>query len=278
MASELTWWTPQFQVIDGLRIRYVTSGDGKGRPVLLTSPWPESIYAYHLIWPTLSRAAPLVAIDLPGFGQSQSRADVLNPRAMGDFIVKAVKAFSLDRPHVVAPDVGTTATLYAAVDSKDIFTSMVVGGGAIDERLATGPLKDIIEAPDTNAFEGVDGAELVTTSIAGLMQTKPTEEEMRDYRESYAGHRLVESMAYVRAYPQTLPRLRELLSTIDTPVQIIYGRNDPIVPPAHAELMHGSLPHSRLVALDCGHIAWEDKAREYGASVKVWIEGEFRTV
>ncbi len=276
MTHELDWPTPQFQTIDGLRIRYVTSGSAEGRPVLLTSPWPESIFAYRAIWPGLAETAPLFAIDLPGFGQSQGRPDVLNPRAMGDFIVKAVRAFSLDRPHVVAPDVGTSATLFAAADSKKIFTSMVVGGGAIDERLATGALKEIIEAPNTEAYEGIDGADIVTRSIAGLMQTAPSEDEMRDYRESYAGRRFVESMAYVRAYPETLPQLRERLSAIEAPALILYGRNDPIVPPAHAELLHRSLRHSRLVALDCGHIAWEDKAREYGDSVKAWIQGDFR--
>ena len=266
---------PQFTVIDGLRIRYVSSTNTKGRPVLLTSPWPESILAFHAIWPRLAAVAPLLAIDLPGFGQSQGRVDVLEPRAMGQFIAKTVKAFSLDRPHVIAPDVGTSAALYAVADFKDLFSSLVVGGGAVDARLAAGALKDIIEAPDTKALGGVDGADIVTGSIARLMQSKPTEAEISDYRESYAGTRFAESTAYVRAYPASLPPLVELLPSIATPVQIIYGLHDPLVPPPNAELLHRSLPHSQLVPLACGHLAWQDKAEEYGASVSRWIDGGY---
>ena len=33
-----------------------------------------------------------------------------------------------------------------------------------------------------------------------------------------------------------------------------------------------------LVAFESGHIAWEDKADEYGASIKYWVEGGFRNV
>jgi pimeloyl-ACP methyl ester carboxylesterase len=70
-------------------------GEAKGRPVLLTSPWPESIFAYRAIWPRLADGAALIAIDLPGFGQSQRRPDLPDSRAMGDFVRKVLKAFSL---------------------------------------------------------------------------------------------------------------------------------------------------------------------------------------
>src|SRR4051794_20490996 len=64
--------TPQvrFQTVGGVRIRYADS-DGSREPViLLTSPWPESVYAFAPIWDTLAEHARLVAIDLPGFGAS----------------------------------------------------------------------------------------------------------------------------------------------------------------------------------------------------------------
>jgi hypothetical protein len=33
--------------LDGLQIRFARSGKADGIPVLLTSPWPESIYAFR---------------------------------------------------------------------------------------------------------------------------------------------------------------------------------------------------------------------------------------
>ena len=37
---------PKFEVIDGLTIRCADSGGSPETTVLLTSPWPESIYAF----------------------------------------------------------------------------------------------------------------------------------------------------------------------------------------------------------------------------------------
>lgn len=270
--------SPQYVVVDGLRVRYAIGGRAAGRHLLLTSPWPESIVAFGAIWESLGDAAPLLAVDLPGFGKSEGRPDIMNPRAMGSFLVRVVKEFGLDGPHAVCPDVGTAAILYAAAEHDRTFTSLTVGGGAMDERFVAGTLKEIVEAPDTKAFEGLDGGDLVANAVKQLRETPPLEDEIRDYRESYAGDRFVKSMAYVRTYPQSLPPLRALLRTIETPVQVLYGRRDPLVPPENGELLGRSLTHVRSVALDSGHFAWEDAATEYGAAVRGWIEGGYRDV
>jgi pimeloyl-ACP methyl ester carboxylesterase len=65
-------------------------------------------------WERLAENTHLVALDLPGFGRSQRRDELLSPRAMGEFIIRAAEAFGLDRPHVVGPDIGTAAALFAA--------------------------------------------------------------------------------------------------------------------------------------------------------------------
>ena len=38
----------------------------------------------------------------------------MSPRAMGEFIVHVADAFELEHPHIVGPDVGTAAALFAA--------------------------------------------------------------------------------------------------------------------------------------------------------------------
>ena len=47
-----------------------------------------------------------------------------------------------------------------------------------------------------------------------------------DYLKSYEGDQFVESMRYVRSYPDELPSLAHRLPEIETPVQIIAGRRD----------------------------------------------------
>jgi pimeloyl-ACP methyl ester carboxylesterase len=90
---------------------------------------------------------------------------------------------------------------------------------------------------------------------------------------SYAGDRFVESMAYVRSYPTDLPVLAERLPNITTPVQIIAGQYDELVPSSNAEFLHARLPHSKLDILETGHFTWEDGADDYLALATAWIAG-----
>jgi pimeloyl-ACP methyl ester carboxylesterase len=63
--------TPQERRPDGLTIRFSENGAGGDETILLLSLWPESLFAWNTIWPRLTDAAQLVAIDLPGLGQSE---------------------------------------------------------------------------------------------------------------------------------------------------------------------------------------------------------------
>jgi pimeloyl-ACP methyl ester carboxylesterase len=79
----------QFRTVNGVRIRYADSGGSHEPTLLLTSPWPESVYAFAQMWTTLAEHARLFAVDLPGFGASERRDDLLSPRAMGEFLAAA---------------------------------------------------------------------------------------------------------------------------------------------------------------------------------------------
>ena len=83
-------------VVEGLRIRYADSGTD-GPVILLTSPWPESIYAFRDTLPAIRSLGPVICVDLPGFGRSESRPDVMAPEAMGDFIVKLAHHLGITR-------------------------------------------------------------------------------------------------------------------------------------------------------------------------------------
>src|SRR4029453_13326916 len=99
-ARMSTATTPQlhFRTVDGVRIRYADSGGSQEPTVLLTSPLPESVYAFAPIWRALAERARLFAIDLPGFGASERREDLLPPRAMGGFLAELIAEVGLGRP------------------------------------------------------------------------------------------------------------------------------------------------------------------------------------
>jgi len=266
---------PQVRTVDGLSIRYAES-EPRDDHALLLSPWPESIYSYEPTWTRLSEQTHLVAIDLPGFGQSERRDSLMSPRAMGEFLVRIADAFSLDQPHLVGPDVGTAASLFTAALHPGRFRSLVVGTGGTAVPIQLGdPLKEWVEAPSLEPYRKIDGRQIVTVAVGTLERYAPTDAAREDYLASYAGDRFAESMRYVQAYPQELPILRDLLATIETPVQIISGARDRVVPPANAEFLHERLPKSKLDFIDAGHFIWEDAADQYAALVTSWWAGGY---
>jgi pimeloyl-ACP methyl ester carboxylesterase len=267
--------TTQIKTIDGLSIRYAESDSDHDNHVLLTSPWPESLYAYHALWPALSEDAHLIAVDLPGFGYSQRRDDLLSPSKMADFLIRLLEEFELENPHLVCPDVGTGASLFAAARHPGRIRSLIVGSGGVMYPLdVTGALKNIIEAPDMDSFRALDSREILRPGLTGMNADLP-DDVLEDYLSSYDGDRFVESAAYVRSYPHDLPVLAELLASIETPVQIITGRHDDLVPPTNAEFLHKRLPTSKLDILDAGHFVWEEAAETYAALATSWWAGGY---
>jgi pimeloyl-ACP methyl ester carboxylesterase len=110
------------------------------------------------------------------------------------------------------------------------------------------------------------------------MKVELPDDVLEDYLSSYDGDRFLESAAYVRSYPQDLPVLAELLPSITTPVQIVSGTHDHLVPPANAEFLHERLPKSRLDILDGGHFLWEEEADQYAALATTWWAGGYANV
>jgi pimeloyl-ACP methyl ester carboxylesterase len=267
---------PQVMTIDGLKVRYADSGGAFEQTVLLTSPWPESIYAFTRMWPTLTQHTRVFAVDLPGFGASERRDELLAPRAMGGFLTRLVDEADLGKPHVVAPDVGTSAALFAAAARPDLFASVTIGSGAAAVPLELGePLRSRVLDDDLDAWRRKDPREIVGTSLDTIAGGIP-ESIRADYLASYEGDRYVESMRYVRAYPKELPDLAELLPQVTTPVTLVNGSHDRVVPLANVEFLYARLPNSRLVILDAGHFAGEEAPREYAATILDSVLGMVR--
>ena len=145
---------PQFRTIDGLRIRYADSGGSHEPTLLLTSPWPESMYAFAPMWATLAEHARLFAVDLPGFGASERRDDLLSPRAMGGFLARLI----------AEADLGTAAHRRAGRRAPrppcsrrrripERIASVIVGTGGAAVPLELGePLRSWVLDPDLDKY------------------------------------------------------------------------------------------------------------------------------
>jgi pimeloyl-ACP methyl ester carboxylesterase len=262
---------PRTTTIDGLSIRFAEGGAGP-RQAMLLNPWPESIFAFEQAWSRLAEAAQLVAVDLPGFGGSERRESLINPQAMGDFIIRLADAFGLSQPHVVAPDIGTSATLFAASAQPGRFASLVIGTGGAAVPITLGsPLKDWVEATDLEPYRQIGGRKIVEIALDTIAGYTPSAEIRDDYIASYDGDKFADTIAYVQAYPEQLPVLGTLLPEIQTPVRIVQGSEDQVVPAVNATYLGDRLPNSKVDFIaGAGHFVWEERPAEYTSLVVDW--------
>ncbi|MDT7713443.1 MAG: hypothetical protein QOG46_2221 [Pseudonocardiales bacterium] len=195
---------------------------------------------------------------------------------MGEFLVRLLDEWGIDQVHLVCPDIGTSAALYAAAHHLGRVRSLVVGSGASAYPLVVGgALKELIEAPSPDLVRCRNPREVVIAAMTAMGSAAPAADVVEDYIESNMGDRFGQATRYLRSYPEHLQRLGQVLPTIYTPVQIIAGRWDRLVPLANADYLHTHLPNSSLDVLDTGHFVWEEAPEQYAAIVTAWVSGGY---
>jgi pimeloyl-ACP methyl ester carboxylesterase len=102
------------------------------------------VYAFASMWASLAEHARVFAVDLPGFGASERRDDLLSPRAMGEFLARLIAEADLGAPHIVAPDVGTAAALFAVAAHPERIASAIVGTGGTAVPIQLGEPAEIL--------------------------------------------------------------------------------------------------------------------------------------
>jgi len=275
-ASSITTY---FRVCDGVRVRFADSKADADTTVLLLSPWPESLWAFRRIWDRVAELGRVVAIDLPGFGHSDGRPELIAPDSSGAFLARLIDEWGLGAPHIVGPDVGTAAALFLAARAPDRVTSLTVGGGAVRFPIeAGGALKNVIEAPSLDLVRELDARTNIGAAVETAAASATEPEVHEDYVSAYDLGRFAESARFVRHYPERNPALRDLIPSIMTPIQVVAGRNDDLVPWSNNEYLHDLLPNSEIHRLDAGHFAWEQAAEDYGRLVADWVSGGYRRV
>jgi len=258
----------QTVTVDELRIRYADSGAADGPAILLASPWPESLYAFRRVWPALTLTGRVVAVDLPGFGHSQGRAELFTPSAMADFLYRFIAELGLGTPRLVAPDVGASAALFLAARHPDAIRSLVVGGGGASYPLdVTGALADIIAAPGVEVFEGQDIRATIGATVEPAAPHDQEPDIWEDYVSAYENGRFAESTRYVRSYPDQLRLLADLLPAIRVPVRIFASDADPLVPVSNGRYLAERIPGSELTILPASHFAWEEIPDQFAALI-----------
>jgi pimeloyl-ACP methyl ester carboxylesterase len=102
------------EVVDGLKLRYLTAGHGA--PLILLHGYAETSRMWRPIMPELARRFMVIAPDLPGIGDSEIPADGLDMKTSAIRIHALAKKLGIRKAEVVGHDIGLmVAYAYAAM-------------------------------------------------------------------------------------------------------------------------------------------------------------------
>lgn len=89
--------------INGVPLHHVVAGDS-GTPFLLIHGWPETWYAFHRLIPLLAARHRVVAVDLRGFGDSGTCAEVYDEATTVEDLHQLIGHLGIGPVHVVCQD------------------------------------------------------------------------------------------------------------------------------------------------------------------------------
>ncbi len=247
MFGRLPALTSQTTTVDGLPIHYAEAG--RGSPVVLLHGWGGEIKSWGLIPAILAERFRVVALDLPGFGES-SRPD--RPWATADFaraVAGVVRNLDLSPAVVVGHSHGGRTAIVLATQEPALLRRLVlVDSAGIVPRRGLGYYARV------SLFKGA--RKVLGLPLFARWQTGAVD---RLYRAFGSGDYRAAQDPIIRA---TLVKVvnddvRPLLPKIQAPTLLVWGSADQETPLDDARLMERAIPDAGLVVFDgAGHFSY----------------------
>jgi len=107
----------------GADLHYVTAGDS-GSPVLLVHGFPESWWAFSRLIPLLAGEHRVIAVDLPGFGDSGTEPGPYTSASSADSLRELVVHLDLGPVHLTGQDISGVSTFRLAAEHPELVRSL----------------------------------------------------------------------------------------------------------------------------------------------------------
>jgi pimeloyl-ACP methyl ester carboxylesterase len=108
--------------VSGAELHYVTAGDS-GTPVLLVHGFPESWWAFRGVIPVLAGEHRVIAVDLPGFGDSTHEPGEYTSTLAANGLQELVKQLDLGPVHLTGQDIAGPITFRFAAGRPEFVRS-----------------------------------------------------------------------------------------------------------------------------------------------------------
>jgi len=258
---------PRELQVHGLTLRCLEMGSGDGVPMLLLHGFGGDLNTWMFNQPALCDARRTFALELPGHGLSSKDVGAGDAAHFTDVIDAALAALEIERAHVVGHSMGgALAVSLAARRPERIATLSLLAPAGLGPEINGGFIDAFLRA--SRRREASEALQFLVHDPS-LISRAMVEEFLR-YKRLDGVEQALEAVA--RAWfpgGQQAVNLVAALRALTMPVQMIWGRDDRIVPVAHAAL--ASPPADVHVLDDVGHLPHMEKAGEVNRLIRTIV-------
>jgi pyruvate dehydrogenase E2 component (dihydrolipoamide acetyltransferase) len=267
-ADEVEAARPRDVEADGQRLRYLELGDGGGAPVLLLHGFGADLNTWMFTQPALAEGRRAFALDLPGHGGSVKDVGAGDAEQFTRAVEQAISALGIERIHLIGHSMGGVIAASLALRSPERVASLtLIASAGLGPEINGAFIDGFVRASRRR-----EAAEILNMLVhdPSLVSRTMVEEVLRYKRLDGVSQALAKiAEAWFAGGQQTLDLTGRLVS-LSVPVQVIWGREDRIIPVAHAEALSPRIP---VHILDqAGHLPHMEKASEVNRLVNRFIQ------
>lgn len=258
----------QFVEVNGLRVRYARKGNAVPA-VLFIHGFGGDLDNWLFNLDALAERNTVLALDLPGHGQSDPRLPGATLEDLARFVARFLDAVSVTRAHVVGHSMGGAIAAQLALDEPDRVDSVsLIGSAGLGAEINTGFTEGFVSAQSRRELKPVieqlfADPELVSRQLL---------DDLLKYKRLDGITEVLTALSsdlFENGMQRTQPGKR--LGETGKRVLVVWGESDRIIPAEHAS--HAPATATVKVIKGAGHMVQMEKANEVNALLKEHIAG-----
>ena len=254
-----------FTEVGGLRVRYADRGFGDS-VVLLLHGFGGDLDNWMFNLDSLAEKHRLLALDLPGHGQSVKTNVDPSLSGMATFVRKFLDVLSVSSLHVVGHSMGGAIAMQLASDSPETVKSLgLICSAGLGPDINSDYLRGFVEAQSQQELKLVLQQLFVDESLVNLQLVN----DLLNYKRMDGVEATLKALSetLISAGEQTF--LTDNIVASGIPVLVIWGKQDRIIPVSHAQNFSAAGGYCVEVEIfdSAGHMVQMEKAYEVNRSL-----------
>jgi pyruvate dehydrogenase E2 component (dihydrolipoamide acetyltransferase) len=252
----------------GKQLRVLDLGGGEATPIVLVHGFGADLNSWMFTQPALAERGRVLALDLPGHGGSTKVLDGADAESFAAVIDRALGALGIARCHLVGHSMGGGIALnFAAWQPERVASLTLIAAAQLGAEINGAFIDGFVKAQRRREAQEV----LALLVHDPAMVSRAMVEDVLRYKRLDGVAAALETIA-AEWFPGGIQRVDNAVvaANLRVPVQLIWGKDDRIIPLAHAEALKKKLPVHILD--DAGHLPHMEKSGEVNRLIGGFIE------